>query len=525
MNPRVVTALGGDVEARGGRWVVEEGGEYLVVADGADRATFGGAPLERDARGFVLRLSFWTGRADVVLHRGSERVPVSLEVEPPAYKLEAGEWEALLDEVDRCWPGCTVGVEGGLHGRAGDEGLDRLLALLAFEALLPELLRDLGALLQSLRTRESFPDRPTPLRMVRRLDAATARRIAAHPRAAALLQATAGGAVADDRVDVSHRRREVSFDHPANRALRWLLERLADRLTHVATLLRARAARQHDSLTDARAWCEERAGRLERAADRLDQLVRRSALAHVSSAPPDAAALLTLTDDPVYARVYRRCRRWLAPRLDRGAGADVPIRASFDLYERWCLLAVRSALAEAFPDALWTDSSTTAVDAFAASSGHLAAVGARAAGTVTLYDNLTFSAWPVADGRFSISTERRPDFVITWKGRDGRCRWVLLDAKYRASYDSIAEALQEVHVYRDALRWPEFSGACRAAAILVPRVAPKATRWGEASFIEKFDLGVIALRPKAPTTELAAWLRRWLSSETPVSAPNCEADA
>jgi hypothetical protein len=525
VTPRVVTALGGEVEADGGCWVVEERGEYLVVAVGADRATFGGAALDRDPRGFVLRLSFWTGRAEVMLHYGGDRESVPLVVRPPAYKLVADEWEALLDEIDRCWPGCTLGVEGGLHGHAGDEGLERLLALLAFEALLPELLRDLGALLEALRTREHFPDRPVPLRMVKRLDMATARRIVANPRAAALLQPMAGRADADDRVEVSHRHREVSVDHPANRALRWLLERLSDRLVRVAALLRARATCQHDSLTDARTWCEERAIRLDRAAERLDHLVRRSALAHVRSAPPDAAALLTLTDDPVYARVYRRCRRWLAPRLERGDGADVPIRASFDLYERWCLLAVRSALAEAFPDARWTDWTTTAVDAFSPSSRDRAAVGVCAAGIVTLYDNLTFSAWSVTGSRFSISTERRPDFVITWKGHDGGCRWVLLDAKYRASYDSIAEALQEIHVYRDALRWLEFSGACRAAAILVPRVATRAARWAETSFLEKFDLGLIPLRPKAPTAALAAWLRRWLCSAAPPDAPSRGADS
>lgn len=518
MTSCVVTVSGAEVEIDDGAWVVEERAEYRVVADGADSATFGGAPLDHDTKGFVLRLSFWTGRAEVVVHRGDAREVVALEVRSPAYKLDADEWEVLLNDIDRQWSGCTLGVEGGLHGHVGDEGLERLLALLAFEPLLPEVLRDLAALLDALRTRDVFPARHVPLRTVKRLDTATVRWIAAHPRAAAVVHPVAGHAVADEHVIVPHRRREVSWDHPANRAIRWLLERLAGRLMHVAALLRIQAARHHNSLTDARAWCENRAARLERAADRLDHLVRRSVLAQVTPAPPDAAALLTLADDPLYARVYRRCRRWLAPRLDRREGADVPIRASFDLYERWCLLAVRKALADAFPEARWKDTATTAVDALATPSGGVAAVGRCEAGTVTLYDNLAFAAWPVPRGRFSISTERRPDFVITWEGRDGTRRWVLLDAKYRASYDSIAEALQEIHVYRDALRWPEFSGACHAAAVLVPRVAQRAARWGDVGFVEQFRFGLVTVRPRATMEELGTRLRRWLRPSEPLLA-------
>ncbi len=519
MTSRVVTASGAEVEIDDGVWVVEERAEYRVVADGADRATFGGAPLEHDARGFALRLSFWTGRAEVLVHRGASREAVALEVRSPSYKLEADEWEALLDEIDRQWPGCTLGVEGGLHGHVGDEGLERLLALLAFEPLLPEVLRDLAALLEALRTRDVFPARHVPLRTVKRLDTTTARWISAHPRAAAVVHPVAGREVTDHHVIVPHRRREVSWDHPANRALRWLLERLAGRLKHVAALLHVQAARHRDSLTDARAWCESRAARLERAAGHLDHLVRRSVLAVVTPAPPDSTALLTLADDPLYARVYRRCRRWLAPRFDRHEGVDVPIRASFDLYERWCLLAVRRALADAFPEACWEDSATTAVDALTTPSRGVASIGRCEAGTITLYDNLTFAAWPVTHGQFSISTERRPDFVVTWEGHDGTRRWIVLDAKYRASYDSIAEALQEIHVYRDALRWPELAGACHAAAVLVPRVAPKATRWGDMGFLEQFRFGLVAVRPKAPLEALAARLRQWLRTSEPSSAP------
>lgn len=506
-------------DAGSGTWIVEERGRYRVVAPGADRATFGGAALERDARGFVLPLSFWTGRAAVELRFGDTPGTVPLMVQPSPHKLPPEEWETLLDEIDRRWPGCTLGVEGGLHGRAGDAGLERLLALLAFEPLLPEVLHDVAALLDALRTREAFPARMVPLRSVRKLDLPAVRWIATHPQVAAALHGRARASARLDDASVHHRIREVSWDHPANRAIRWLLERLALQLALLAGLLRARAEKTHGSLTDARAWCDERAQRLEGAAESIDDLVRQSPLARVAPAPPDEGALLTLANDPLYARVYRRCRKWLAPRFERPRpdgnrgpvpAGDVPIRASFELYERWCLLAVRRALADAFPDMQWTDSDTTATDAFAASGG-VAAVGRSDLGTVTLHDNLTFDAWTGRQDRFSISTERRPDFAVTWEGRDGVRRWVALDAKYRATYGSIRHALEDLHVYRDALRWTSFSGACHAALLLVPRAEENAKRWGKPAFVEGFRFGFVELRPGGSRETFAALLRRWLT--------------
>lgn len=512
MSLSVVTIDGDAVDRQGDAWLVEERGEYRVVAPGAERVVFGGADLLRDPKGFLLLLSFWTGRAQAVVYRGELREPVELLVRAAANKLDPDEWEVLLDAIDRRWPGCTLGVEGGLHGRVGDEGIEGLLALLAFEPLLDEFLHELTALLEALRTRELFPERYVPLRTVRRLDASTARWVATRVPSLAATSPLAASGTSQDFV-VPHRQREVSWDHPANRTIRWLVERLAARLDLVATMLRSQAERLHDSLTDARRWCHDRAQRLEDAAERIDVLLRRSVLARVVAAPPDTAAILTLSNDPLYARVYRRCRRWLAPRIDRTVGADVPIRTSFDLYERWCLLSVRQALADAIPKAVWSDASTTATDAFASASNGVAAVGRSDAGTVTLYDNLTFSAWSQdARGRYSISTERRPDFVVTWAGRDGARRWVALDAKYRASQGSIAKALEEIHVYRDALRWPEFSGPCRAAVVLVPALSAGAERWARDEFVDRFHFGCITMRPKADVTALARRLRHWLLS-------------
>lgn len=492
-----------------GRWIVEERGRYRIEAPGAERAIFGGAPLPTVAGGFTLMLSFWTGRAEVLLHRGEATEALALDVGPAKHKLETTEWEALLDAIDRRWPGCTLGVEGGTHGDVGGVGVEPLLAVAALAPLLPELLRNVTALLDALRARDHFPQREAPLHALRRPTVATLRRIAASPSLAASLRGDACGERSDVRVP--HRSREVSHDHPANRAIRWLLVRLSLRLRHVASLLRTLSLRE--TITDARAWCEDRARSLDDGATRLERLVRNSLLFAVEPAPPDTAALLTLSADPLYARVQRRCRRWLSPRFERGEGADASLRPTYELYERWCLLALREGIGEVFPDARWDDSETTATNGGDATVGDVVARGRCAGGTVTLYDNLCFEAWAEQAEHFSISTRRIPDFVVTWRGNDGAARWVVLDAKYRVAGRSLAEALAELHVYRDALRMERYSSACAGALLLIPKESEDSARWRSEKFVERFRFGCATLRPGAPVAGVARRIRAWLLDE------------
>ncbi len=506
MRVSVRTIVGAAVGVRDEAWVVEERGEYRIDAPDAERAEFAGVSLARDASGFVLTLSFWTGRAQVRLFRGGVCELVELRVDAASHKLDAGEWEALLDALEQVWPGCTVGVEGGLHGVVGDRGMAQTLALLALLPRLLALLTEVAALLDSLRTRDEWVARPIPLPAVRRLDAVTARWIAAHPRVGGLV-ARADEASDDEPPRVPSRRRETTLDHPANRALRWMLERLGRSLQRLAARLRDEGQRHQDSLTDATAWCAARSSEVSRAAAHVDALIGRSVLSSIAPSPPDAAAMATVMNDPRYGRIYRRLRRWIAPRFERDDGADAPIRATFDLYERWCLLHLCGALKEAFPTFAWRDLRVASADGSERLHGEIALVGHGDGGQITLYDNLTFPAWREGATRYSISTMRRPDFVVAHRDANGVCRWLILDAKYRATVSSISHAMESMHVYRDALRWPEAGGACAAAVLLAPRVPEGAAGWSDATFVARFGIGVLSARPTDGRDRLVSWIR------------------
>jgi hypothetical protein len=491
-----------EVGCDNGTWNVVERARYLVKGEDVAELSFGGRALPRDDNGFVLELSFWCGRAqlEAVLRNGT-RSSIELDVRVDPNKLDDLSWERMLDEIDARWPGRTLGVEGGLHGSSVDDGVADLLALLPLLSNVDSLVRQLRELVAALRTRDVLRQEHVPLRSLRRIDASTARWIAQHPRAASALIEQRRDEDRLQRTLVEQRLRHASFDHPANRALRWLIDRVRARLDELASML-ARRERELAAnwLTDASAWCKLRRETTDRASRTLRALVDESELAPLSAEPPDAAAMQTITNDALYERAFRRCRRWIAPRFDReGDGvAGVSIKSSFELYERWCLVHVERELAAAFEGLAWSDAHTTHGPA---------RCGVGEGVRVSLYDNLAFSHWREGADRYAIISERTPDFVVAVE-RAGVKRWVILDAKYRCHAMSVRDALDEIALYRASLRWEPFGGECAAAAILVPSVGEGAERWADAAFVERFAFGAIVARPGGAAT-LAHWLRRW----------------
>nr|MBK7069438.1 hypothetical protein [Deltaproteobacteria bacterium] len=174
----------------------------------------------------------------------------------------------------------------------------------------------------------------------------------------------------------------------------------------------------------------------------------------------------------------------------------------------WCFLAVQRALAHQLGTSVaWT--STRLERLLEGGTGE----GARFDGNgealaVSILFNPTFSSWMarVPNKRRSVSRERRPDIVVTWREGD-RTAWVALDAKYRVGHDALGKAFDSAHGYHDALRWPEFGGSCRSAVLLSPQRTEDTAAWFEADFREGHHVGVFAVAPgAAPWDELGRWI-------------------
>jgi hypothetical protein len=438
-------------------------------------------------------------------------------IRPTPAKLKPELWATMLGELEAWLPSLGIGVQAP---RGGAVGLDGVASVRLAEAVLPLLdswERALRRVIERPRVRVLHPIEDVPLHRTHAADRETVAWLAHHPAVAAWLDPTKNLELEGLPPEVPQRAVEDTLDHPANRHLAWLCVRVHRTLHDAAAALRRV---KPDELNDTVAWCEGRAAALDTAAERIDRLRRRSFLATLRPAPATGSALLVVRDDPAYARVHRLARLILAPRFQHAAGAlSASTRPTFELYEMWCFLAVQRALAHRLGSAVaWT--SIRLERLLEGGTGEGARFdGSGEALAVSILFNPTFSSWmaSVPNTRRSVSRARRPDIVVTWREGE-RTAWLALDAKYRVGHDALGKAFDSAHGYHDALRWPEFGGACRAAVLLSPQRTDDAAAWFEAGFREEHRVGVFAVAPgDGPWDELGRWIAETLSGRPEIA--------
>ncbi|MFH1465083.1 MAG: DUF2357 domain-containing protein [Pseudomonadota bacterium] len=514
---RIHDSQGNAAPRRDGAWVLDEAVAYTLRAPGGPyQASLAGRPIpwDKSLGGLRLVLPMAVGRMDLDLARAEERWTLPLQVRPAGHKLDEADWQALLGDLEGWLPGLTAGAEGPRVGQVGLVGVAAPLLAEALLPLIPPLVRALRALLEAPRQRVRDQLQEIPLHRTRAADRETTAWLSAHPRDAIWLDPVRSLELGGPPPTLPHRTTQDTLDHPANQHVAWLLLRVIRRLHETATALRRVTGSQ---LTDTSAWAEARAQALLDAAQHIERLHRRSFLRALRPAPASESAMLVVMDQPLYARVHRLCRRLIAARFQLEPGPEsAATRPSFDLYELWCFLAVKRALEGALgPGFHWQ----------AAGLRHLLRLDSHGTGAVlsasdgasmlrVLFNPRFPSALQRLRGRGprSISAERRPDIVLTWASREHR-RWLVLDAKYRVGAQSLGQALESAHIYRDALRWPAFGGRCEGAWLLAPRRTRGARVWFREDFHDEHGLGVLELRPgSAPPPVTPQRLTRFLTA-------------
>lgn len=502
---------------------LEEGGTYVVRVDAAaagTRVLLGTRELSRTDHppGFSFSVGFWAGHQRLhAMSDGNPPASVDVHVKAASRKLSDDAWAALLAELDAWVPGLVAGIEGGLAGQVGLDGASVPLATMAVLPLAGVLLRALDTVLAQPRLRARRFDDALPMHAVRRVDPALIVWLSRHADAQRGLNDEVTSQLGEQDLLVPQRLVEDTRDHPANRYLAWLLHRVDHALTALQNALE-RSARHSGATTDAAAWCLARAQRTAEVAAALRRRIRRSFLGKLERQPPSGATLLTVLDDPAYARVHRLARRFLKHGFhlgDHAGDLPAPLRPSFDLYELWALLAtVRGLKQHLGPQWSWTERSGTAKALRAILStgeGAVHSATGPAGETLLVEFNPTFrsllTAGAEASGRFSIARERRPDIVVSLRPKSGLGQWVCLDAKYRHGRGNLAEAFESAHLCRDSLWWEDCGGRCATALLLVPAVTEGCEEWFSEGFRERYGEGAWRLRPgEAGEKGLGAWV-------------------
>ncbi|MGY4232929.1 hypothetical protein ACVIIW_001876 [Bradyrhizobium sp. USDA 4449] len=292
-------------------------------------------------------------------------------------------------------------------------------------------------------------------------------------------------------------------------------------------------------------WLDAAAERIERGAVGMDTEKRRRCavwalrcrrlarrVASLATAPPFAEAredrpYLTVSaifrNDPAYRLFYRL---WQDMNLGIasifGDYLDLSIARTYELYELWCFLRLVHAAVEEYgasgvetKDLFITDASgglTVASGAVTVSVGE---------GFKLCFQKQYREFWLEADGRGSYSRTMTPDVVAALNpaGEDRVERLIVLDAKYRID-ESLNEALNSIHTYRDALvrevETGKIEGIVSATYLLSPSAPATSASYHETAlpgrlfhpeYRSTFRFGALTMRPGMSTDEVRAALR------------------
>ena len=278
---------------------------------------------------------------------------------------------------------------------------------------------------------------------------------------------------------------ERHHDSPANRCVLAMIRALQRRCRDLHVVLAQKV--QSEIVSDTRTSLAERWPTWSRILgdlrDALATSARRPPFSEVSRPEITAGGLNAVSAHPLYARFWRLGSEALRTGVDGLEREELlPLSPTWELYERWCFVALAQVLIKLFPDLRWTRPSPTSIRAKSDS------------GTILRLDiqpNFSNTSGERKSAFWSISRHRIPDIVFSWETPDAS-GFMVMDAKYRVGGPNVLDAMSSAHIYQDSLRMGDQRPV--VSVLLVP--AGGGAAWLEnAEFIERNRVGVAALRP------------------------------
>jgi hypothetical protein len=495
---RILACLGESIH-------LEENRSYEVVFPLVmvpEKVTLDGLELQSPKPGcFQLETGFWVGTSSLCVHHASGVKVHAVKVASRPEKLSEAQWMSMLRDIESSLGPASVGLEGVMHGHIGSQGISAQFLVTALGPLVPSLVKALAGIIESPRLLLRGASEQMPLHHVHRVDRETLRWVVRHADVHPWLDPWKRLELAGQEPTIPQRLTVEDLNHPVNRYASWMTKRVINHLRETATALEAQST---EGLTAE--WLKSRAGRLRNCADRLWRLWKSSFLSRLERMPPSEMVIQAVADDPTYARFHSLCRLFLSPRfsLNAEAGLGAMTRPSYGIYEIWCFVALWQGLCHELQGWQWRPDRLNRILSLSGSGA-----GARIVWKGPKGQELELEFNPVFAGyfarkdqsRWSISGERRPDFVVTHRkiteGISGR--WLCLDAKYRVGRQNLAEAMSSVHIYRDSLRYETFGGRCCGAFLLSPSASQECDDWFSDEFACEHHIGVKVLAPGTET--------------------------
>jgi hypothetical protein len=443
------------------------------------------------AQAWAWTPGFFAGEVTAEL-RGADTVVVAvflLDVGPNPTKMGRPVFDQMVRELWEADPTLVVGKEPAttLTGELGSFE-DAWLAFARLRRYAPGLVCALAEVRERPRHALRVRRDTAPLHHVRRVDRHTAAMLVRGPAAALFGHGEAAAPIrGHERLDVPVV--EDTLDAAPNRALLALTIAVRRRALSLISRLQHQIDHEGDDATRtslARRWPARRRV-LEETADRLAFAIQQLPFREVRRAEITAAGLTAIAADPIYSRAWNQGWRALRYGLEDGLSDErMWTSPSWEIYERWCFLRIGRMLAVSTPSWRWR---------LEAASRRWSGEGDAVRARLALQPTFRSSDAP-RPGAWSISRERIPDLVLSIE-RQGVTRYIVLDAKYRASRQAILDSMASAHVYQDSLR----VGDRRPECSLLVAPSTSAVAWlATPAFHAEHRVGVMALRPDLDAT-------------------------
>jgi len=366
-----------------------------------------------------------------------------LDVSPDPDKLGRGVFGDMVRELWEEEPESVIGEEPAVTAIGASGRIENLW--LAF-ARLRRYGNDALTAIETIRTcpRRTlrFRRANVPVRSVRRVDRQTVRSMRHAPNLSmdssgpiGELASSGGGLLDVPQI-------EENLDSPPNRAILALQLALLRRTRTVVERLGKQVEKERHSDTRtslSQRWPKRRAF-LEQLTIRLERTRRQFPWPDVTRAEVSSAGLTAISADPIYARAWST--GWRALRMgieDIDTSERLWVCPSWEIYERWCFVKIARMLRLRLPKFEWKRRENERI-------------GTDGDCKLRFVLQPTFRAGPSGPGiRWSVSKERIPDLMLEIESA-GQRRFLLLDAKYRSSRQSVLDAMGSAHIYQDSLR-------------------------------------------------------------------------
>ena len=444
-----------------------------------------------------------------------------LDVGPAPEKLDTEVFDRMVEDIREFDAALLLGEEPAKIQMGAVGPTDDPLVLFerlrgrreALDAAITAVCRDPATVLHPRR-------RFAPLREVRRADLRTLRVALGSPVALEAIRSARkpGADSAIGRPDARLSAEPIfdtpaverTVDSPANRAALLMLRALIRRAAKLPRQLKRQADQKEGNVhTSLAARLPERRRLLEEMEKAFRAVERRPPFSQVTRAEVTAAGLNAVSAHPTYSRFWQTAWAALRPGV-YGLNRDdlLPLAPTWEIYERWCFVALAKHLGKWLPEWGWTLGGEQGTD-------RRHAVGSKDGVTLTLHLQFTFRSTrgaPKEDG-WSVSRERRPDLVLT-RREGGVTSFVLLDSKYTAK-KLLNEIGDTAHAYQDGLRWGQ---GLRPAATLILAPTIEGVKSGvhpwlaDESYIREHRVGAVAMRPDCGPPD---WLREFLLHPPP----------